>query len=71
MANIKVYAPYNNFKWQHMKFPLGFRYCDSEEIKLLKKVPIEYGEIKIADGKILNQPIKRKSTKKKVTKKSS
>lgn len=64
---IKVYAPYMRFKYQHMKFPKGFRYCSKEEVNMLKKAPHIMGEIKLGDGKVLNpkpKPKKKKTKKK-------
>ncbi|KKK83240.1 hypothetical protein LCGC14_2795370 [marine sediment metagenome] len=53
---MKIIAPYPRFRYKHMYFPLGFRYCSDEEIKQLKKVPLSIGELKKVDGTVLNKP---------------
>jgi len=61
---MKVYAPYKNFRFKHIGFPLGSRYCNDEEIKILKKVPLKLAELKLDNGAILNKPKPKKSKSK-------
>ncbi len=66
MPNIKVIAPYPRFRTGHMKFNVsGQRYCNPEDIKMLKKVDPNIGIFRLVDGTELNpKPKKKKKTKK-------
>lgn len=57
----KIYAPYRKFRYGNFYFPLGYRLCTDEELKILKKVPLNTGELKCTDGSILNQPKKKEA----------
>lgn len=52
---MKIYAS-RNLRYKHFKFLLGFIYAEEEDLKILKKMPIEYGEIKDRDGNVINKP---------------
>ena len=58
---MKIYAPYKKFRWGIFYFPLGYRYTTKKELKELKKCPIELGELKNGQGKVINKPKPEKS----------
>lgn len=64
---MKIYAPFKYFRYKQFKFPLGFVYVEESDLKILKKMPIELGELKDRDGKIINLSI-RQADKPKVKK---
>jgi len=67
---IKVFAPYQQFKFKYLWFSRGWRMCNQRDIKLLRTVPYSMGEIKTQDGEVLNPaPKKPKKTVKKAAKK--
>jgi len=61
--NKLVIAP-NYFRCEHMKFPLGRRYCTPEDIKILKKVPPKTAKLYI-DGKQINKEVSNARTNRK------
>jgi hypothetical protein len=58
---MKFYAPYKNFRvmigGRVIRFPHGVRNVDEsnlEEIKAIKSIPIELGEIRDVSGEVVN-----------------
>ncbi len=62
---MKFYAPYKGFRvavgGRVLRFPNGVRNVGEdnlEEIKAIKSIPIELGEIRDLSGEVVNQPPK-------------
>ena len=70
MPNVKVIAPYPRFRIEHIKFNVdGCRYCNEDDIKLLKKVDPNFAIFKYSDGTELNPKPKAIAKPKITTKK--
>ncbi len=61
---MRFYAPYKNFRvmmgGRVLRFPNGSRTVEDgnlEEIKAIKSIPIEKGEIRDVSGDVVNKPL--------------
>ncbi len=69
---MRFYAPYSGFRTtvvgRELRFPQGVMEVgpkDKKTIALLKRIPIEMGEITDPNGKVINKPKAKSKTAKK------